>query len=823
MVDSLFAKAPAHTVRVALPLPIDVLFEYAVPADLTDRALPGCRAFVTFSGKRQTALIVERVSRSDRAQPSGPLGSIEKLIDSSPVLSASLLAIVREAAADVLCPVGQALFTALPAGSGPRLVSELALSARGREALRSGAAQGLSRNVLAALGIRPATPTVLAKRVPGSAVAIRELESEGFLTRRERERAPVSRSPGPRLARPAPGMDVDAVCRGELRRAPAQAALLRRIAQEGEIETSSLAAEAAGSLSTLRTLVRRNLVEMHRSQVRRGSAETQPTRDTPPALTAEQEAALQPILESIRRGRSEQYLLHGVTGSGKTEVYLRAVAESLARGRQALVLVPEITLTHQIVERVRARFGDRCAVLHSGLPAAARFEQWQRLQRGDTPIAVGARSALFAPLEQLGVIVVDEEQDSAYKNQEGFRYHARDLARRRARAAGCPLLLGTATPALETRYAAEQGRIRRLVLSRRIAGRPLPAVQLVDLARERERLPRGRKLILSTPLRRALQEVLDSGGQSILFLNRRGFSTQIMCFQCGAAERCKDCDVALVYHAVGNRLRCHHCEYAVKPPERCSGCGAPDTALMGVGTQRIEEEVLSAFPGARVARLDRDTAQRRGYAEAVLRDLRDGRLDIMIGTQLVAKGHDFPGVQLVGVIAADLALHLPDFRAAERTFQLLTQVAGRAGRDRAPGRVILQTFVPDHYAIRPVTDHDYERFYQEELGHRAALGYPPYGRLAQMIVSGSDEDQTRTAARELCSLLSNSSSHAKVEVLGPAAAPLARLRGRFRFQILLKSGDPGAVLAAGRELSVAAGQLKRGLRATLDVDPVSML
>jgi primosomal protein N' (replication factor Y) len=484
------------------------------------------------------------------------------------------------------------------------------------------------------------------------------------------------------------------------------------------------------------------------------------------------------------------------------------------------VLVPEITLTHQILARLRGRFGDGLAVLHSGLSPGERLEQWQRLRAGATPIAVGARSALFAPLERLGVIVLDEEHDSAYKNEEGFRYHARELAARRAAAAACPLVLGSATPSLESRFAADRGGLRRLVLARRIGDRPLPAVSIVDLARERELSPRGRRVVLSGALEKALRETLAAGGQSILLLNRRGFSTQVFCFACGAAERCRHCDIALVYHATPQRLRCHYCDFQIAPPEQCSQCGAPDTSLLGTGTERLEEELRARLPQARLARLDRDTAQQRGYSERVLRELRERRLDILIGTQMVAKGHDFPGVQLVGVVLADVGLHLPDFRAAERTFQLLTQVAGRAGRDRAPGRVIVQTYAPAHPAIRPVRDHDYESFYAEELGQRAALGYPPFGRLVQAVISGEDLDAALAGAQELARA---AAAEDGPEILGPAPAPISRLRGRYRFQLLLKGADPERLRLAARRLLEAAGKLPHGVEASLDAFPVNML
>jgi primosomal protein N' (replication factor Y) len=420
--------------------------------------------------------------------------------------------------------------------------------------------------------------------------------------------------------------------------------------------------------------------------------------------------------------------------------------------------------------------------------------------------------------------VIDEEHDGAYKNDEGFRYHARELAQKIAEQARCPLILGSATPSLETRHRADLGEIRRLSLPRRVGGRPLPAVEIVDLARERDRNPRGRKTILSRPLRQAIEETLADGGQTILFLNRRGFSTRIFCFQCGHAERCDDCDVALVYHASENRLRCHYCDLVREVPESCNGCGDPETALLGVGTERLEEETRALFPRARTMRLDRDIAARRGHIESVLRGLKNENVDIVIGTQMVAKGHDFPGVQLVGVVAADLGLHLPDFRAAERTFQLLTQVAGRAGRASRPGRVVVQTFVPDHYAIAPVGSHDFEGFYREEIQHREALGYPPFGLLTRIVVHAEDEsaahDAIESLAREARAAMP---AGARLEVLGPAPAPLARLRGRYRFMLLLKGTDETLLRQVTRRLLAASRGLPREVQTALDARPVNML
>jgi len=751
------AAAPPRVARVALPLPVDQLFDYSIPPELAAEALVGRRVRVR-ALRRSLVGIVTAVAHAPE-DATRALRPLEKVLDPAPAISPELLEILRDEAEEVLCPLGLALAAALPPGSAPRHATTFALTARGREALRAGAARGELQRLLERLA-KGARGAALLQRAGFGRAALAGFAAEGLIEEGLREP------------------------RRRARRAPQPLA----------------------------------------------SALPEPS-SAPPTLTPEQAAACAEIGAAIRARQAQRFLLHGVTGSGKTEVYLRGIAEALALGRQALVLVPEITLTHQIIGRLRARFGDSLAVLHSGLRPAERVEEWERLRRGATPIAVGARSALFAPLGKLGLVVLDEEHDAAYKNEEGFRYHARGLAARRARAAGCPLVLGSATPALETRYAAERGELRRLVLSHRIGGRPLPAVELVDLAKERAALPRGRKLILSRSLARALGDVLGDGGQALLFLNRRGFSTQIVCFACGRVERCPDCDIALVFHADGGLLRCHYCDHQAPPPERCAGCGSEESALLGVGTERVEEEVRARFPEARIARLDRDVASRRGATEAVLRALRERRVDVVVGTQMLAKGHDFPGVRLVGVVNADLGLHFPDFRAAERTFQLLTQVAGRAGRGGEPGRVVVQTWLPDHYALRRVPNHDYEGFYREELAQRAALGYPPCGSLARALVSAEDPEAARGAAEALAgSARAEAARFAREaagppppEVLGPAPAPLARLRGRHRVQLLVKGSERAAVHAVAAAVARAAAALPRAVRALVDVDPCNML
>ncbi|MCP4907892.1 MAG: primosomal protein N' [bacterium] len=839
-------------VRVALPVPIDRLFDYRLPpscalalerppsagGDPGEAAAPspiGIRVRVQFGGQQLIGLVVpgDWITEEDEGAPASALelSEIEAIIDEEPVVSESMMRLLAGAAREIFTPIGLALSHALPPGSTPRLARPWALTSRGERALAQGALSarslgGDARPILERLALKPLTLHALSRALPRVEIARRleTLARDGLVERRVEVRSARARVPTERIVRVARDVDVEFAATRTLARAPKQTSLLRRIATARDgIETRNLTREDANAGAGLRALAKRGLVGFS-ERPRLLSTETVLDGGGPVTLTEDQRDALVPLRDAIKRQVDETFLLHGVTGSGKTEVYLRAIAEAFEAGRQALVLVPEITLTHQIVARLRARFGDEVAVLHSGLKPGERLAQWERLRRGQTRIAVGARSALFAPLESLGLIVIDEEHDGAYKNEEGFRYHSTDLATRRARAASCPLILGSATPSLETRHRADSGQIRRLSLPRRVGGRPLPAVEIVDLAQEKAKNPRGRKLILSRPLRAALEQTIADGGQTILFLNRRGFSTRIFCFQCGHAERCDDCDVALVFHSADYHLRCHYCDLTRPVPDHCNGCGDPETALLGVGTERLEEEVQSLFPAARTMRLDRDVASKRGHTQSVLRALKDEEVDIVIGTQMVAKGHDFPGVQLVGVVAADIGLHLPDFRAAERTFQLLTQVAGRAGRAARPGRVVVQTFVPEHYALAPVRSHDFEGFYREEIQHREALGYPPFGGLTRIVVHAEEEatahrsiEQVARAAR---AVLPEGST---VEVLGPSPAPISKLRGRFRFMCLLKGQDRTQMRIAAKAALSVSRRLPREVQMALDARPVNML
>jgi primosomal protein N' (replication factor Y) len=535
------------------------------------------------------------------------------------------------------------------------------------------------------------------------------------------------------------------------------------------------------------------------------------------SLTDEQQVAVSEISTAIAATKFQPFLLHGVTGSGKTEVYLRAVEECLQRKRQALVLVPEIALTPQLVARFRARFeprGRKLAVLHSGLSDGERYDAWRTIVRGQADMVIGARSAIFAPLQSPGLIIVDEEHEASYKQGEGFRYNARDLALMRGQQQNCPVLLGSATPSLGSYYRGQEGSISYLSLKKRAHAGAMPAVELVDLTQQP---PEG---ALSNLLIAELQQTLERREQALLLLNRRGFAPFLLCTDCGTSFHCPNCEITLTFHQRDKQLKCHYCDYTEPPAEACPKCQGLNIEPEGAGTERLEQELSELFPGARIARMDRDTTSRKGAHQRLVRKMLAADIDILVGTQMIAKGHDFPGVSLVGVLGADSILNLPDFRAAERSFSLLTQVAGRAGRASGGGKVLIQTFNPEHYALTCAARQDYQEFYQQELPFRQELGYPPCGHLVNLVLSGNNGVQVRNVAEQIVMDLSEPVS--QVEILGPSPCPLARLRGKSRFQILLKAAGRPALRQLLRLVETNQKKVAAGVGLSIDVDPVDM-
>ncbi len=622
------------------------------------------------------------------------------------------------------------------------------------------------------------------------------------------------------IAYPKPGLgreiDLDAL----EQRAPKQAVLLRILLDDGPMTVPDLVRRAGASRGSLSALEKKGWVRLASEVVARNPFEREEVLRTGPLeATAAQAAAVEAVTEAIREGRRDVFLVHGVTGSGKTEVYLQAIAYALARGRGAIVLVPEIALTPQTTERFRSRFGDVVAVLHSHLSDGERHDEWFRIRKGAARIVVGARSAVFAPVCDLGLIVVDEEHETTYKQAETPRYHARDVAVVRARRAGIPVVLGSATPSLESYHNALTGKYRLLELPARIDGRSMPEVRAVDMRQEAVRAKAPR--LLSQRLVDAVRARLERGEQVMLFLNRRGYATSFLCPSCGYVATCPDCSVPFTVHRAEGRLLCHLCGRDRPLPDRCPQCGDPSVRLAGVGTEKLVETAARLFPQARIERMDSDTTTRRGAHGRILSAFRAGRIDILVGTQMIAKGLDFPNVTLVGIVFADQSLHLPDFRAGERTFQLLTQVAGRSGRGEVGGEVIVQTYTPGHAAIIHALNQDFAGFYREEIEFRRELLYPPVARMVLLGIRDPNEQRAQLAAAELADRLEKLLPPGS-RLSGPAPAPIARIQGMYRYQVIARSRNVRRMIAACARV-IEETPLPPQTRSWIDVDPVFLM
>ncbi|WP_099352374.1 primosomal protein N' [Fredinandcohnia onubensis] len=535
--------------------------------------------------------------------------------------------------------------------------------------------------------------------------------------------------------------------------------------------------------STIRTMVKKGLLSEKNVEVYRdpyADKHFEPT--TPMPLTTEQQNAISPILSSIEDVLHKVFLMYGVTGSGKTEVYMQSIDAVLKKGKEAIVLVPEISLTPQMVSRFKGRFGSRVAVMHSGLGIGEKYDEWRKIYRKEVSVVVGARSAIFAPFENLGIIIIDEEHESSYKQEDNPRYHARDVAIFRGNLHNAPVILGSATPTLESFARASKNVYELVTLKERVNQRPLPSVEIVDM---REELRNGNRSMFSGSLFEKLTERLERNEQSVLFLNKRGHSSFVMCRDCGYVANCPHCEISLTYHRTHHRLKCHYCGYETFMPNTCQECGSEHIRFFGTGTQKVEEELAKVLPEARVIRMDVDTTSRKGAHEKLLKEFGDQKADILLGTQMIAKGLDFPNVTLVGVLTADTMLNLPDFRSSEKTFQLLTQVSGRAGRHELPGEVVIQSYTPEHYSIELASHHDYDAFYQNEMRIRKAHAYPPYYYLALVTVTHPELTKTVDVAEKIAIYLRNSLSNQSI-ILGPVTSPIARINNRYRYQCMIK-------------------------------------
>ena len=800
---------------VPLATPIDREMTYLVPDDLKHRICIGSRALVPLGPRWTTGIVVGFQDRTDLEN----VKSIGILLDSYAVVSPDVLNLCRWMAGYYVCTLSEVLTAALPAGIHTHSGQRIAVT--NLDGADPGPISPFQQHLLDHLKTRgPASLSQLQRQLRKSGVrsAVYALVRRGLLTTYQTIEDPRVKPLRERMVQLVPDARWFEVEYPALeRRAPRQAECLRRLrSAAGVMPAAALNRSGIGS-GILRALAGRRLVRIYHREVRRDPyAEVEPTEPERLTLTVHQRKALKEIRESLNPPRFNSFLLHGVTGSGKTLVYIRAVDRVLRYGLGALILVPEISLTPQTVRRFRSHFGNRVAVIHSALSESERYDAWRDVREGRRTIVIGARSAVFAPVSDLGLIVVDEEHDSAYKQSDPApRYNARDVAVMRAKMENIPIVLGSATPALESFHNVDTEKSHLLSLPERIDSRPLPEVTLVDMRKESG--------LFSGVLREKLKDRLEREERVILLQNRRGYAPFVQCPDCGESVQCPNCRVTLTYHAQGRRMVCHYCAFHIPAPSVCRACEGTNLRLLGVGTQRVEEALKEQFSGMRLLRMDVDTTRRKGAHDRILESFRKGHADVLLGTQMVAKGLDFPGVTLVGVISADTGIHLPDFRAGERTFQLLTQVSGRAGRGHAPGEVVIQTHLPQGEAVRCARKHDFHRFAELELEGRRSVLYPPFGRMALLLFKGKHEhDVARTAG--LCAETLRAMALPHVDVMGPAEAPLARIRRSFRWQVVLKTPSSRHLNVLARRAVREYGRNRRAaVTLDVDIDPVSML
>jgi primosomal protein N' (replication factor Y) len=798
------AAAASRIISVALPLPIRKNFSYRVPAGFA-MPEPGARVRVPFGERALTGVVL-----AHEGEDTPGLREIVGVLDVEPVCPPELLAAVERVARRSFASTGEVLKTALPARLPAAGTVRYRITERGAFSRPSGAEgeilERLRGGEAVALSDLP---------VAGRQEALRSLEERGFLraVSAARERKPRSETAY------APGAGTPEERARSLKGSRRGKEVLAYLESLGRPAVAAeIRMQTGAGPSVLRNLVARGALRSF-EQARKPEEPAPPPAARPDfRLTAEQESALAQVRDAIAARRYFPALLQGVTGSGKTEVYLRAISSTLAAGRGAVWLVPEIALTPIFSRELRRQFGSRAAVLHSAQSERERAQEWDRVRAGEARAVIGPRSAAFAPVADPGLFVVDEEHDGSYKQRESPRYDARDVAAIRALAAGAVLLFGSATPSMEAYQAARDGRLRLLRLTARVDDRPLPEVTLVDLKRENARPEEKGVPLFSGALVARLNDVFSRGEQAILLQPRRGFAPFLLCRQCGYDFRCSRCSVSRTVHEKGRALICHYCGERIPRPLRCPDCGGAILEAIGAGTERVAEKFAELFPGVSSVVLDRDSARRRG-AGAVLDDLISGRASCLIGTQMVAKGHDFPGVTAVGVLSADTLLNFPDFRAAEKTFQLVAQVAGRAGRGDTPGTVHVQTFHPQHPAIRRAAGHDVDGFAAEELAFRRSFFYPPFAQLASVLISSPDREKAQDTAKSIGESLAAES--ADLRISGPAPAPLERLQGRWRFQILIRAAQRLAVLDA-LESSIPE-RPPSGVQIAVDVDPQDLM
>jgi primosomal protein N' (replication factor Y) len=803
-------------VEVAVGIPVSKTFHYLIPERMWGSLQVGMRVLVPFKGRKVTGFAIDLFDRP----PEGikeKLREVEDLLDEAPLLDQQMLRFYRWISDYYLYPLGEVIKTGLPPGLHLKSELILSLTDEGLKTLTQGSLEPVQENVLRKIEKCGKISLKKALKFLSGEISrsqIFSLKKKGLLNIDAELEGKEVKPKFERIIRYEGGESLQPVSKKQLK-------ILKWVEERGKVPYPELNKVFKSPSKAIESLQAKGLLSITHCEVCRDFSVQSELKTYPkPELTSDQEEVLGEILRGILSKRFSPFLIHGVTASGKTEVYLRAIEEVLRQGKEAVILVPEISLTPQLLSRFKDRFEEKLALLHSGLSKGERYDQWRRIWRGEAKIALGARSAVFAPFKNVGILIVDEEHDPSYKQEEKLKYHARDLAVVRAKEAEATLLLGSATPSLESFYNAEKGKFRLLSLPERIGKKPLPKVEVVNMKNE--------KGLLSEKLNAALQKNIKEKKQSLLFLNRRGFANFILCPECGFTYKCPNCSVTLTHHLKDRSLQCHYCDYRIKAPGDCPRCEGHRLQGMGIGTERLEEEIRALFPEGEIGRMDRDTTSRKHSHHQILKRLESGKTDILIGTQMIVKGHDFPNVTFVGVVSADTSLHFPDFRSSERTFQLLTQVAGRAGRGEVPGEVVVQTFSPEHYSILRAKDHDFDGFYREEIGFRRALEYPPFSRLINFRLVGNNEKTTKRITEEMGKIgqaLLKKGYGKGIELLGPSTAPFAKMRGKFRWQMMAKGKSSQLLHQFAKALAQQMEIQIRGKSVNLDidVDPVFIL
>lgn len=804
----------------------DRLFTYLIPTNYREKIEIGMRVLIPFGrGNKLLEGIVLNIKDSIDFQ-SSRLKEIVKLVDESSTISKDMLKLSEWMKEEYLCTHIEVLKTMMPTGITNKSVKHVIL--------KNNDFMDLNKNQQSAIDyLRKNGEVELEKLKKFLSIKtitndIHDLIKREIIEIDERVEQNINKKYEKYVLRNFNESDLEEIIRNTNKSAHKQIEILKYMSRRTKEKLSDLLKETSSSLQTLRALEKKKYVLIKEEVVNRLDFDEKIEEYKKIKLSEKQKICVDTIYKDFIDGKNDNYLLLGVTGSGKTEVYLQLIEKMLNLDKQAIVLVPEISLTPQTVERFAGRFGRNVAILHSGLSLGERYDEWRKIKNGEVQIAVGARSAIFAPFSDLGIIIIDEEHESSYKSSRNPKYDTIEVAKKRCEIEGSSLLLGSATPSIETFYSANKGEIKLLTLPDRANRKELPPIDVVDMKGE---LELGNKTIFSKKLYEGIEKNLKNKEQTILFLNRRGFSTFVSCRECGFVFKCDSCDISLTFHASSNNLRCHYCGFSKKVPQVCPECKSKYLKHFGIGTQRVEEIVKNTFPEARVLRMDVDTTSRKGSHERILTKFKNRKADILIGTQMISKGLDFPHVTLVGIIAADTALNLPDFKSSERTFQLLAQVGGRTGRGDLDGRVVLQTYEPDHYSIEMAKDHDYLGFYEKEIKLRKAFGYPPFTNIINLVFSSKDERQVQGLAREVFVRLTDEIKKEILEfntdnILGPNPSLIYKIKDRFRFQILVKCSNSELEIIKKiikKVCIIDRGKKFSDAKISIDINPTSIL